>query len=96
MEGFTKIRVTASGKISTSRVWVGEVILTDNGNGNADITLYDGENDNEPVLCTIRAIQNETKVVNFTPYLVTERGLYIKVGSNVNEALIFYAESGRE
>jgi len=92
MQGFTWRRITTSGLISSSHVCVGELILTDDGVGNADITLYDGENTNEPEIITVRAMQYHTKDIVFQPYLVTERGLYIDLGSNVNEVLILYSE----
>lgn len=92
MQGFEWQRVTDSVKISSSHVCVGELILTDDGGGHADITLYDGESDQDPPILTIRATQNQSRPIIFQPYLVTKRGLYISVGSNVSELLILFSQ----
>jgi len=91
MEGFTWLRITESQKLSSSHVCVGELVLTDDGNGDADVTFYDGVSDDDPVIFTFKTAKLATNSVIFQPYLVTERGLYIKVGSNVNELLILFS-----
>jgi hypothetical protein len=88
MNGYGWTRVTNDQVVSNSPAWLAAVILTDDGNGNADITLYDGESTDDPAILTVRASQNSTKSLTFTQPLKTERGLYVDVGSNVNEALI--------
>lgn len=88
MTSYTWVRVTNSQPVCTAPGYIGCIVLTDNGSGNADITLYDGESASDPQLLKVRTLQHSTKVIRFQPPLTTQRGLYVTVGSNVNEALI--------
>jgi len=81
-------RVTNDQVVSNTPAWIKSVILTDNGSGAADITLYDGSSTSDPAILKIRAAQNSTKHVEFSSPFITLRGLYVDIGSNVNEALI--------
>jgi len=86
---FTWIRIRADGVVSPNPTMVGSVILSpDSDDDRADITLYDGENSNEPELLTIRTAPGVTNTVNFQPYLQTQRGLYCEIGRYVGEVLI--------
>lgn len=88
---YTWTRVETSQVISTSPACVGAVLVTANGSGNADITLYDGTSASDPIIIAIRALQNQTRVVNFQPYLVTRRGLYVAIGDNVQGVVVQYS-----
>jgi len=81
--------VETSQVVSTSPVKVRALIVTDSG-GNADITMYDGESSDDPLLTKVRTLQNLSTVFNLDPPLETRRGLYVAVGSNVNNVLIHY------
>ena len=83
-------RLTGSNKVSLSPCFLGCVLVTGDAQGVTDITLYDGESANDPVLLTVRGNQNATKMLHFEPPIKTERGLYIVFGSNVQEVLVKY------
>ena len=86
---FTWMRTTLSGVVSNTPAKVGSVIVTPGGaSDKADITLYDGESTTDPPLLTIRTLTGETKVINFQPFLQTQRGLYVEEGAHVEEVLI--------
>lgn len=86
---FSWLRITLSGVISLSPAQLGTVILTPkNESKKTYVTLYDGESAQDPELCTIRCLSGETKVVNFQPYLQTQRGLYCYCGGDLGEVLI--------
>lgn len=68
---------------------VGSIIVTpDSDTSKADITLHDGESTQDPQIITIRTGSGITKSISFTPYLETQRGLYIDIGTNVEEVLV--------
>jgi len=83
-------RFTSSNKVSLSPCFVGTILVTSDGQGVTDITLYDGESANDPVLCKVKGTTNVTKRLYFMPPIKTNRGLYLKFGSNVEEVLIEY------
>lgn len=86
---FTWVRMTTDGVVVTAPGKIGTVIVTpDSSSNQADVTLYDGESTQDPQLITIRTGAGVTKSVNFQPYLQTQRGVYLDVGSNVEEVLI--------
>lgn len=86
---FTWIRITGDQVISPNPTRIGSVILSPDGDNNkADATFYDGESTSDPRLLTIRTGSGVTKVINFQPYLQTQRGLYVDIGSMVGEVFI--------
>ncbi len=86
---FTWERITTDRVISPNPAKVGSIIVTpDSDSSKADITLYDGESTGDPQLCTIRTGGGITQTINFKPYLETQRGLYVDIGSNVEEILV--------
>ncbi len=86
---FSWQRITLDGVISLTPAKVGSVIITpSNDSKKTYVTLYDGESTSDPPLLTIRCLTGETKVVNFQPYLQTQRGLYADVGGDLGEVLI--------
>ena len=86
---FTWERITVDRVVSPNPAKVGSVILTPDSDSNkADISLYDGESDQDPKILTIRSAAGVSETINFQPYLQTQRGLYCKAGSNVGEVLI--------
>lgn len=83
--------VTADEIISTKGVRLFSIILTPSG-GNAAITLYDGESTADPIISKITTLQYLSFLYNLDPGLVTERGLYVDIGSNVGNVLIQYEQ----
>lgn len=82
-------RRTTDGVICTAPSMVGSIIVTPDGAQNvADLTLHDGESAQDPQILQIRSSAGTNKVINFTPYLETKRGLYLDITSNVAEVLI--------
>lgn len=90
LRGYKWERVTYSMVLSPTPVFVGCVILTPAALKDGDITLYDGESDQDPQLIQIRTGSGITRVIRFQPCLETQRGLYIKCGVNVDEVLVQY------
>lgn len=87
--GFTWRTITKDGVVSPNPSQLGAVILSPDGTANvADITLYDGESTSDPKILTIYSGTGSTRVINFTPYLETKRGLYVDIGSNVDSVLV--------
>jgi len=84
------VRLTGSNKVSLSPCFLGCVLITGDVQGVTDITIYDGESANDPILLTVRGNQNATKMLHFEPPIKTERGLYIAFGTNVQEVLVKY------
>jgi len=83
-------RFTGSNKVSLAPCKVGTVIITSDGQGVTDVTLYDGESTDDPVLAELKGPDNTSKMIHFQPPLLTHRGLYLDVGSNVTSVLIQY------
>lgn len=83
-------RFTGDNKVSLAPCAVGCVILTADGQGTADITLYDGESTSDPEIIKILTGATNTKVIRFQPPLITNRGLYLDVGAGVDSVLIQY------
>ena len=88
--GYNWDRFTGSNKVSLSPCFVGTVLVSGDGVGVTDITLYDGESANDPVLFKVMGSTDVTKMLHFQPALKTERGLYLLFGTNVAEVLIEY------
>ena len=85
------LRITSSQVVSKVSVLVGSVIVTpDASNTNADVTLYDGESTSDPQIITVRSGSGITDQVIMSPPLLCQRGLYVAVGSNVEECLVQY------
>jgi len=56
-----------------------------------DVTLYDGT---DPAggrkIATFKGTAHKSKPIHFRPPLLCERGIYVDVGSSVNEVLIHW------
>jgi hypothetical protein len=87
---YTWERVPFSRVLSPTPVFIGCVILTPDAATVGDVTLYDGESDADPEIMTVRTGGGITKVIRCQPPLETKRGLYVKIGSNVEEVLVQY------
>jgi len=86
---FTWVRITVDQVVSPNPTKIGSVIITPvNDSKKTYVSLYDGESTSDPKLITIRTLTGATKKVNFTPYLETQRGLYVDVGGDRGEVLV--------
>ena len=85
------INVTVDRIVSTKPVRIFSIMLSPTG-GNADIHVYDGESTTDPEICAIYALTNLSFLYNMEPGLVTKRGLYIDVGTNVDNVLVQYEQ----
>lgn len=90
MVGYNWDRFTSDNKVSLSPCSIGCVIITPNGQGSGDVTLYDGESTGDPKIIKLISGNSYTKVIRFQPPLITERGLYLDIGDNVDSVLIQY------
>lgn len=88
---FDYITSAVDTKVCTAPVFIVRVVVTPDSATVGDITLYDGESSNDPEILTIRTASGETKVIPFSPGLQTKRGLYLDVGSNVEDVLIQFS-----
>jgi len=83
-------RLTASRLVSPNPVTIGTVIVMAHDSKHGKITLYDGESTNDPQIIEIKTASGESKVINFQPYLRTNRGLYVDFTQDTDEVLIVY------
>ena len=67
-----------------------QVILTDDGVGPADVTIYDGHNTGGKVVSIVRTLQNTTLQINLEGGITLQQGLFIDVGTNVGSCLLRY------
>ena len=88
---YTWERITFDRVLSTSPVFISNIIVTPDAQAQADITLYDGESTGDPQIITVKSGTGITKNIHLNPALQTQRGLYIDIGSNVEEALVCYS-----
>ena len=85
------VRITTSQVVSGVGCLLRSVVVTPNGESNKGlVTLYNGESASDPELYAIRAGTGETKQVIFDVPLVCDRGLYVVLGSHVDECLVQY------
>jgi hypothetical protein len=65
----------------------GLTVVSDGG-GVADVTLYDGLNDDGQLLGTFKALSDDSRVCIQAPGIPVVMGLYVDVGSNLEGALL--------
>jgi hypothetical protein len=82
--------ITESRIISKTPVSVASVIFHASDTTNNTISLYDGESTSDDLICTLLVPATETKQYTFIPHLVTKKGLYMSMGSNVSQVTIQY------
>ena len=78
--------------LTTKKTVLYQVVLTDDGVGVADVTVYDGINTGGRVVSIVRTLQNATLQINFEGGIVLQQGLFVDVGSNVGSCLVRYRE----
>lgn len=83
-------RLTYSNVVSPQPVLLGTIMVTGSQGNNAVVTLYDGESTDDPQIVQLRCPSDNTKVVHFQSHLATKRGLYVELGTNVQEVLVQY------
>lgn len=87
----TWTRITTSAVVSKVPCYLGSVVFTPNGDSNnGNVTLYNGESTADPSITTLRSGTGQSMAVPFTPPLFCPRGLYVVLGSHVDECLIQY------
>jgi hypothetical protein len=65
-------------------------ILTSNGVGNTSAILYSGRDANSALFLRLRALQFASLVVALPFPIEMPAGLYVALGANAAEAIIFY------
>lgn len=88
MEKYTWIRITGAGIVSKTPACVGAVHFVGDGSHQIDITLYDGESTDDPQILKLIGDKDNSKHITFTPYLKTNRGLYISFGTYTAAVLV--------
>lgn len=84
--------ISADAIISREPAWlVGVVVTNDDTNGAGDATVYHGTTTDGRKIGKFKAIRYETKPVKFPfPGLPCPHGIYVDVGSNVDNVLVIY------
>lgn len=83
-------RITADAQVGRGPLKLHNVLLTCDGVGNADITLYEGANTGGRRLFTLKALQHQSNTFPLPGGLLLQDGLFVDVGTNVLEAFIVY------
>jgi len=87
----TWLRITISQVLSKVACNLLNVIVTPNGDSNnGNVTLYNGESASDPAIITLRSGTGISRGFIMTPPLFCDRGLYIVLGSHVDECLVQY------
>lgn len=81
---------STDGVICKGKTLLFSVCLTDDAGGNADITLYDGENASGIKIAKIKTLQHTSFQAKWTPALELDNGLYLDVGSNVDSVVLTF------
>ena len=82
--------VTQSQAVIYGRAAVKAIILTSDGTGAADVTLYEGRDDAGKVILVLRTPTNYSYQVTFDGGFPIQDGLYVKLGSNVAGVLVVW------
>lgn len=83
-------RITADAVVGRGPLKLYGVLLTDDGVGNADATLYEGANAGGRRLFTLKTLQHTTRPLTFPDGLHLQDGLFVDVGTNVLEVFLHY------
>jgi len=82
--------ITESRIISKTPVCAAGIILYGEDTTNNTVSLYDGESTSDDLICTIIVPDGESKLYTFIPYLVTKKGLYVSMGTGVQQLTVQY------
>jgi len=89
--GATWVRLSTSQVLSTVACNLGTVIVTPDGeSNNGNVILYNGESTSDPAIITVRSGTGRTGQLILNPPLRCDRGLYVVLGSHVDECLVQY------
>lgn len=84
--------VTGDRVLSRSPGNLNAIIITpSSASKRGDITLYDGESTDDPLIITLRTDSGTSNIFQFVPSLKTHRGLYIDVGGDVLHVLVHFS-----
>lgn len=83
-------RITSSQRITDKKSILYNCFVVSNGGGAADSTIYNGIDTNGQQHITIKAPTGEIKGLPGRVNTFMERGIYIAVGSNVEEVLVIW------
>jgi len=92
MDQFRYERLSVSGVVTPNPCMIACIILTSTADGNGDITLYDGSSASDPEIIDLKGWETESQVFCFPHPIQTERGLYVKFGSNVSGVFVQYRD----
>lgn len=76
--------------VSNTPCTLASVMVTSDGGGIADITLYNGESDQDEKVVTIKAGSGLTESIDLPFSVYLDKGLYVSLGSNVASVLVIY------
>jgi hypothetical protein len=82
-------RILTDGVISKVPTLLGSVVITPtSATVNADVTLYDGESDDDPIILQLFSGAGVSRQFIFSPPVICRRGLYFEGGTNFSQALV--------
>lgn len=86
-------RLTADGHVGRGETWVFGVLIRVSVTG-AQVSLYDGQDTSGRLVAVLEGEADITKAYGFFGGLRLDRGLYVDLGSNVDECLVVWDGSG--
>ena len=93
-EGYSWKRITADTRIHTGPLDFAGVILAADGVGTADVTTYDGPDAGGRQFATFRTPVSRTEDHGPPVPAHFDAGLFVDIGSNVEECVVLYRAAG--
>ncbi|MGH6999378.1 MAG: hypothetical protein ACREEO_14380 [Phenylobacterium sp.] len=89
-EGFSWKRVTQDERVAIGPLVFAGLLLTADAVGTADVTVYDGYDAGGRQFCTFRTPVSRTEPQGPPAPVHLSQGLFVDVGSNVEECVVIY------
>lgn len=82
------VRVTGDQRLISRPSYLFSLVISSNGDGDADALIYDGENVKGVARFDLFAVDEAQQQLSFDPPVYMERGIFVDVGSNVESVVI--------
>lgn len=89
-QGWAWTRLTVSAKVTEGPAILGNMLLSANSSGAADATPYNGVDANGDQFITLKAATSRLQGYPGGANVRMEKGLYVEVGSNVEEVVVIW------
>lgn|SRR3990167_4892650 len=90
-EGWPWKRITQDERVATGPLVFAGLLLAADGVGTADVTVYDGADAGGRQFATFRTPTSRTESHGLPVGAHFSQGLFVDLGSNVEECVVFYA-----